>query len=211
MEAGLMKWEDQFVIKKVHQVGGSGKLKDVKPGTKMSLKQLTELMIIESDNTATEVLTEQVGLDAVTKRAKKFGMTKTVMWRRIWDFGAITQGKDNFTTARDLLTFFHKTYSCAEDNVLLPGFSRAGCKKMIDILKRQKNRKMIPRYLSPNIQIAHKTGELTGVAGDAGIVYINGNPVILCFLANDTDNLQAREGIARFTKMVIHYLQKGAK
>lgn len=211
VDAGSIKWNDFYKIKKEDQVGGSGKLKEVKAGARISLKQLTELMIIESDNTATEVLTDIIGLDAVTKKAKDLGMAKTVMGRRIWDFDAINRGKDNLTTARDLSTFFYKINACANNKINISGLSSSSCRMALDILKRQKNRKMIPRYLPEEVKVAHKTGELTGIVGDAGIVYIGNNPVIICFLSNQTNNLQAREGIADLAKMTVHYLQKGAK
>ena len=117
VDAGDLKWNNLYTVRKEHQVGGSGKLKEVKTGTKVSLKQLTELMIIESDNTATEVLTDIIGLEAVTKRAKNIGMTRTVMDRRIWNFDAIVLGKDNLTTARDLFTFFYKIHACANNKI----------------------------------------------------------------------------------------------
>lgn len=209
IENKTFKWDDVFSVQIKNQVGGSGKLKEVPPETKVSLKQLIELMIIESDNTATEMLTEITGMPAVTKRAKSLGMPKTVMSRRIWDFEAINKGKDNLTTSSDLLHFFDNLHGCAVSNKSLTGFSQYSCQVMLDILKQQKNRKMIPRYLSNKTSVAHKTGELTGVVGDAGIVYID-PPVIFSILANNTDNDKAREGIAKFVKTAIDILQKGA-
>lgn len=211
VDAGKLRWNELYVVKKEHQVGGSGKLKEEKTGTKITLKQLTELMIIESDNTATEVLTDIVGLESVTKMAKNIGMTKTVMRRRVWDFNVIDQGKDNLTTAKDLATFFNKIYSCANNKINISDLSNLSCRMALDILKQQKNRTMIPRYLSKEIQVAHKTGELTGVVGDAGIVYIDNNPVIISVLANQTNNPKAIEEIANLAKKAVQYLQKGAK
>lgn len=211
VEAGSLTWKSSYPVIQSHIVGGSGKLKLVKPGTKVSLKTLTELMIAESDNTATEMLTNLIGISSVNRRAKSLGMTQTIMGRHIWDFEAINIGKDNYTTANDLLSFFENIYKCALNNYPLPGISKSSCQIMLDILKKQKNKGMIPKYLPVTLPVAHKTGELTGVTGDAGIIYLLNNPLIMCILINETNNDAAREDIARFAKKTIDLVQKGAK
>jgi beta-lactamase class A len=158
-------------------------------------------MITKSDNTATDMLINLVGMENVEETAGKFGMKNTTLQRKIYDFEQIDQGRDNLTTPEDMYFLFYNLY---EDKDL----SEASGEELVNILKGQKNMKMIPKYLPENVSCAHKTGGLTGIVHDCGIIYPpSGKPYILILMGkNVTDTEGAEEKFAILSKKIYYYI-----
>lgn len=148
---------EEMVLEDRFRVEGSGKLKSAETGTRWTLEQLAQLMVAESDNIATDMLLERLGLDTITPAMKKLGLKDTTVERTIFDFAAIDAGRDNRTSASDTALLLEKMARGE-----LPGSAA-----MLKILETTRRRDMLP---AGGGKVAHKTGELTGVLHDAGIV-----------------------------------------
>lgn len=173
---------DKIILKEEHQVGGSGQLKKAKPGTSYTLEELATVMITESDNTATQMLTDLIGLKTLTESAIGLGLAETTIERDIYDFAAIDRGKDNYITGRDASIFLK----------LLARDQLPGSQKMHEILEKQKRNDMIGSGIPEGVRIAHKTGELNGILHDAGIVYAPRGAYVLVMLGDEvTDKAKA--------------------
>lgn len=145
--------EEPFELQERHRVGGAGVLQELSSGTRLKLLDLCRLMIVVSDNVASNALLDRLGFEAVNARMQALGMTCSRLGRR---FMEPAEGeRDNFMSARDAAL-------CLEAAHAHP-VARA-------ILLRQQYREKIPLMLPEGTEVAHKTGELEGVRHDAGVV-----------------------------------------
>ena len=187
-QKGLLSPGDTMKVESRFKVGGSGKVKDMPDGTPVSLKQLGEWMITISDNAATDMLISRIGMKAVNTRLALLGLRNTTLQRTIFDFSAIDRGRDNLTTPADMCSLFAQLYRGRI-------FAEPRQSEVIGILKRQTRNHLIPKYLPPSVAVAHKTGELSGVTGDCGIIYYPGKPYVLCILAKDITDMDSASRI----------------
>ncbi len=167
--------------------------------------ELLVWMIITSDNTATNVLIDTIGMDALNTYFRKIGLTHTTLQRKMMDFVRLESGFDNVTTARDMAHLFTRIY---RQDLLSAPFSTLA----IDILSRQRVHESLKRYLVEDTHIAHKTGGLDSEDHDVGIVFNDVNDYIIgVFVTEVTNNDEARQFIGRVSKAVYEQLvtQKG--
>jgi len=175
---GKLSLDDTLTIKDADKVGGAGILKELDAGKVFTVRELTTLMIILSDNMATNMLIDLIGMETVNQTVAELGLQSTVLRRKMMDFAAARAGKENQTSAADMALIFAKIYTSA-------GLPRAYGELMLDILARQQIQDKLPFYLPEGITIAHKTGTLAGVEHDAGILYLPGGPYIISVLTGD--------------------------
>ncbi len=167
------------------------------------LIDLITLMIILSDNTATNVLIELLGYEEINERAKKLGCNNTVLRRKMMDFEAAREGRENVTSPMDMALIMEKIYN---KSIISPKM----CELMTQILTRQKHRDMLPRYILDEVTIAHKTGELSGLNHDIGIFYLqNIHYLIGVFTTNGKDDLVGKRTIGKISKLVYDNLLNG--
>ena len=167
-----------------------------------TLYELLVWMIVTSDNTATNVLIDFIGMDTLNKYFRKIGLKQTKIQRKMMDFERFAKGFDNVTTARDMAQIFTHIY---RQNLLTPSFSALA----IDILSRQRVYESLKRYLVDDVKMAHKTGGLDTVDHDVGIVYSNKKDYIIgVFITEVTDNTDAQQLIGRISKVVYEHLVK---
>lgn len=128
-----------------------------------SLWELLYWMIAVSDNTATNVVLDLVGLEWVNVYATTaLGLTSTLCQRKMLDWDAIAAGRNNYTSAADQFALYRKL--CAGDILTPPLVETA-----LDLLLRQRSMDAILRYLPQRVDLAHKTGELDHISHDAGV------------------------------------------
>lgn len=164
-----------------------------------TILDLITLMIVESDNTATNILIDYAGIDNINKFIEKHGFTNTLLQRKMMDFKARQKGRDNFTTAKDLGRFLEDIYMC---NILETKY----CQEMIYIMQNQLDARMMRRELKDEVVIAHKTGNLMGLNHDAGIIFgSRGEYVFIMFTWDAKDNLLGRKLIGKVSKLVYEY------
>ncbi|MDR1532417.1 MAG: class A beta-lactamase-related serine hydrolase [Clostridiales bacterium] len=127
-----------------------------------ALRELAVWMITVSDNTATNVLIDALGMDAVNGYCAKLGMRQTALRRKMLDFEARAAGRDNTTSPEDMFLLFERLFA---GDILTPRLRG----EAIDILRRVRDGEKFRRYIWESIPIAHKTGGLEGVSHDAGV------------------------------------------
>ncbi len=161
---GKLNLDEIHILTNAEKVGGSGILQTYPDQSRVSYRELLRLMMVRSDNTATNIIISKLGHETINQRIRIIGLTKSQLNRIMMDTLAAKQGRDNFVSAKDMNTLLEKVY---RHQVATPAL----CDQMIDILKKNADTLCIPRLLPKNIAVAHKTGSLTYVRGDAGIVY----------------------------------------
>jgi beta-lactamase class A len=183
--------DDTIVLDRKRAVPG-GLLYELGTPT-LSLRDYANAMIIESDNTATNVLIAHLGMDAITARMEKLGLVSIKLRRYMIDLDAAKQGRENVATAADigrLLQMFHKA----------DGLSPAAQTEALTILKKRKNT-AVRNAVPAGVAIASKTGGLEGVRGEAAIVYAKNRPfvivVLTTYLQDDDAGDKAIERLAQ--------------
>ena len=170
-----------------------------------TIYELLVWMIITSDNTATNVLIDTIGMEALNRYFRKIGLMHTALQRKMMDFARLEGGFDNVTTARDMAYLFTRIYR--QDLISAPYSTLA-----IDVLSRQRVHESLKRYLVEDVHIAHKTGGLDSVDHDVGIVFNDVNDYIIgVFVTEVANNDEARKFIGRISKAVYEQFvtQKG--
>lgn len=199
--AGELSWETRLSVPASAQVSSDGVLAALSPELRPTLHDLAHLMIIISDNTASNILLDLVGMEAINDTMLRLGLASTRLERRFLDFTARKEGRDNWTTAEDMARLF--TLLCTE-NI-------SDRERLLQILLRQNDYTILPAYWGEDIPFAHKTGGLEGVIHDAGILYPPLNPqtappsgrhpLILAVLTADQEDVPfARYVLARIGK-----------
>jgi beta-lactamase class A len=168
---------------------------------KMSLADLTYQMITVSSNFATNILIQLVGAKQTTETMRTLGARDIEVLRGVEDIKAFDQGLSNSTTANDLMYIFK---ALAQGQAGTPEHT----KEMIYILKNQVFNDIIPARLPENVEVAHKTGAITGVHHDAGIVYLpNGRSYVLVLLSEELEDFdQCTDMMASLSMVVYDYV-----
>jgi len=167
--------EQRLVLANKCKVLGSGVINDYAAGTEFNIDYLIKVMITESDNTATNMLIDHLGLEPLNNYFKKLGLSNTNLARKMMDFKSRQNGIENFTSASDVAYLFEEIYN---EKLINKDFSR----KCLEILKKQKARDRIPKKLPSGAVVAHKTGLEKGVCHDAGIVFTPNGDFLICVL-----------------------------
>lgn len=173
-------------------------------GRMLTVHALAEHMIVTSSNLATNVLLDLVGVEAARASLARLHLGGIDLQRGVEDEVAWEAGINNRVTAAGLCDALRLV---EEGKAISPEASRA----MLDILHQQRFRSGIPAGLPDDARVAHKTGEISTVAHDAGIVYLDGRDayvvVILTEWAPDVGGRQ--ETIARISRAVYQYMTGG--
>lgn len=178
-----------------------GILQELRSGLPMTIRELVTLMIVLSDNTATNILINRFGMDAVNRAMQNFGLHATVLKRKMMDFAAAKAGRENLTTPQDMAFLFagllnHSLGLPTQYNDL-----------MLAILKRQQVRDKLPFYLPEDVVLANKTGTLPGAEHDGGILYVPRGPYIISIFTNGLAvNYEGLQLVARLGKLIYDFV-----
>ena len=197
IEQGRVHFEDQVTMTKTDQVEGSGVLTLFDTPLTLSFKDALTMMIVQSDNTATNLAIDHLGLQSIDQRIEWLGLRNTWLYKKVFlpPVGPVPADQKQFglgkTTAREMAGIMQRFATC---DLNAPGSTQSPtkqdqqvCDAALDMLKNQSDRDAIPRYL-PNLAIANKTGALDQVRNDVAIVYARNGPVIISeFTYNNTD------------------------
>jgi beta-lactamase class A len=197
-EEGRLDWNQKLLLTDQDKVSGSGVLTELSAGDALPIRDLMHLMIVVSDNTATNLILDRIGGNAVNVRMAQLGLKQTAVMRKIMqaklfpDPHAIPQpegmtdegkkpGNDRWGTGR----------SCPRDMVLLLErlyrgdlVNKAASQEMIAVLKRQHDHSGVGRDMN-NTVIASKSGALDHLRSDAAIVYSPHGPVAMAITVNN--------------------------
>jgi beta-lactamase class A len=197
--AGKLQLDAEVVLKKTDKADGSGVLKRTRSGTKLTVASLLELMLQRSDNTATNMLTDLLGLEEINGACRRQGLTATCMPRYIMDLAARDNKVENYTSATDMARLLKALY---ERKILDPPTSA----QLLDILKGQHVRDRLPRYLPPGVVVAHKTGLMKDACHDVGILYGRNHDYVVAVLTSEFGSYtQAKQAIGLIGRAVYQY------
>jgi beta-lactamase class A len=209
---------------------GGGALKYLNDAPELSLRDYCRLMIILSDNVATDTLMQIVNPESITSTMTRLGFRRTrvsgnltTMHYRMYGISSTVASPEddlvlqdraragkplaaglvdrssngNITTPKEMGTMFEKLY---KGEIISPEASS----QMVEILKQNTNRSMIPKYLPPNIVVAHKNGATEGVRADVGIVYLDQGPIVVSIFAyyKVEEQKAAGELVARIAQVI---------
>ena len=197
VDEGEFSLEERALLRDEDKVPGSGVLSMLHEGLEVTLEDLAHLMITVSDNTASNVLIDRLGTEAVNERLRGLGLRKTELGRKFYDFEARDRGLDNWITARemaDLLVLIERRQAV----------SPAGCEKILAIMRKQQFTDRIPKLLPPDTPVANKTGSITGVCHDVGIIYSPAGPLVLVVLTRGIGQQATAEGGIRHIARVVY-------
>lgn len=197
--AGRINLTDRVQFKNSDRVPGSGVLQELDEGTNVSVKDLAMLMIIISDNMATDKLLNLIGIETVQEYMKELGLENLDIHHSCWDLLSLCVGKEPepYTSEQyDCLTSLlnsgkfdynssvfqeikgNNVSTVKDMNTLLEkivrndGLPEDSSKQILDILLRQQLRQRIPNQLPVGTKVAHKTGTIGGTVNDSGIIFL---------------------------------------
>jgi beta-lactamase class A len=182
---GKIKLSDPITLRKEDKVPGSGVLTDhFTPGLTFPLRDAVHLMIALSDNTATNLVLDKIGIGATAQRMEAWGFPNTKVHAKSFrrDTSVFPERSKRFglgsTTARESVALLEKIHG---GKVVSP----EACKEMLEILKKCTDDMKFPRFLPEGVKVAHKSGSVSDARTDAGILYLPGGPVAVCVLTAD--------------------------
>lgn len=189
IEAKKLNADDKVTILDKYKVPSCGALTYMDEGLEVTIRDLYTLMIIHSDNTATNILINTAGMDNINNTLKELGCSNSKLNRLLFDSEAQEKGLENYITPYDIGTLLEKIY---KKQIL----STSICEEIERVMKLQRLNSKIPYLLPKGLEIGHKTGEDSGITHDVGIIY-GEKPFIFCFTSNETDVIKAEEALRK--------------
>lgn len=175
-EKGLLDLHEYLLALPSNRVGGAGVIQALSADLKLKIIDLMALMIIVSDNSATNLVIDRVGMTEINECIKALNLQNTELNRKMMDFEAKKNGLDNFTTANDMLT-------CLKVIDQHRFLSKESSDKAFSILEKQQFKNKLAETIdSEAVQVANKTGELPGVEHDCAIFKYGGKTIYAAVL-----------------------------
>lgn len=174
-----LSFEDTLLVKNEDKLPSCGALNSFSREIEVDLLTLCRLMITISDNTATNLLIRYCGQDVLNEFFCGMNLKDTRINRLLFDEEASLKGIENQTTAFDMGILLEKLYRRQILDV-------DSCDRILEILSKQQINHKFKEKLPQGIQVAHKTGEDSGISNDVGIIYAR-QPFILSIFSNEAD------------------------
>jgi beta-lactamase class A len=209
---GRMKWTDMVTLRDADKISGSGILGEFSDGVQLPLVDLAHLMIVVSDNTATNLVIDQVTADYVNQQMDKQGLKGTRSMRKVRGDGADLKAASGFSragldpanqkygigssTPREMVMLLERI---EKGQIVSPEAS----KEMLKILKRQRDNNGIARRMG-DLVVANKSGALDHLRSDVGIVYAKGNRIAMAITCDDMPKIDwtsDNEGLLLISKI----------
>ncbi len=187
---GRARWTDELVLTDKKKVGGSGILFEFHDGLRLTLRDALHLMIVLSDNTATNLILDELTTDAVNARMDALGFKQTRVLRKVFGGGVSKAGQDptlkpyglGVTTPREMVALVERIYRGEMVN-------KEASKEMLEIMKRQQYHGGIGRTLNGVVPIASKHGALDRLRSDVGIIYSKRGPIAMAITADEMPDI----------------------
>jgi len=198
VQEGRVDWKAPHPIAPINRVGGTGVLCELEESYTPTLETLAKLMIVLSDNIATNEIMDIIGIDRHNAFCREMGYANTTLMRKMLDFEAIRQGKNNYMTAGEAGRLLVKI---AKGEFVTPEISQT----IVSIMEHQQCRNKLPallpavpsyapeedkKNLKPGtVLVANKTGELVGIQHDVGIFTLpDGRRYVIAILSGELEN-----------------------
>lgn len=187
MKQNKFDMNDTYTLKDSDKVGGTGKVQNMADGTKLSMQELMDYMMQDSDNTAANIIIRKLGgLNVVNDEITHLGFKDTKLERYLMDTDALKEGKDNMTSVNDLGTILTDIY-----NKKL--ISSSYDEQMLQILNQDEDHSKLLEEIPSSVSTFNKTGDYPdyGVQNDAAILSENGRSyVVVAMLENGSKDDQ---------------------
>jgi len=191
-QQGKLKLTDEYVVRKEDLVPGSDIMLGLTAGvTRLTLRDLATMMVAVSDNSATNVLIDRVGLENVNSMLESQGLHTTRLRRKMMDLKAAGEGRENVSTPREMMTLLEKIYRAQLLNKEMTD-------DLLKVLSTHKESALL-QGLPDDAIAASKPGELEAVRNDSGIVFVKNRPYILCVMTSYLKD--EKEGSAAIRKI----------
>ena len=192
-QQGKLKLTDLYTVNAADLVQDSDIMGGLTPGvTQITLRDLATMMVAVSDNSATNVLIDRVGMDNVNAFLKAQGLRDTRLHRKMMDLKAAAEGRENVSTPNEMLNLLQALY---RDEIL----NKEMTADFFKVLSTHKD-SWIPRNLPDDLRIADKPGALEGVRNDSGVIFVDKRPYVLCvmttYLRRERDGEEAISNIS---------------
>src|SRR6184192_3601740 len=207
-QEGKLKLDDLYTVNTADLVADSNIMGGLTPGvTRITNRGLATMMIAVSDNSATNVLIDRIGMENVNALLDSLGLTHIRLRRKMMDLKAAGEGRENVATPAEMMTLLEDLY---HGKVLNKEFTN----DFFKMLSTHKN-SFIPRDLPEGLKIANKPGELEGVRNDSGIVFVEKRPYIICamttYLRRERDGEEAIRKISLETYRMFDRLARASE
>ena len=201
---GRFQLADRLPVRAESQVGGSGLLKELGDGTsQLSIRDLAVLMILVSDNTATNMLIDLVGMERINQTLASLGLSQTKVQRRMMDTAARSRGDENLSTPAEAARIMEILY---RGEFLDPTASD----DMLAILKKPKPGG-INAGLPADVPVAFKAGSIPGVSTEWTIVYLRGRPYVVVVMENYELEDEATAAMKEISRTLYDYFWRLAR
>ena len=216
-------FDERIVLTKENQVAGSGVLGELTPPIALTLADTLTLMVVLSDNTATNMAIDRLGLAHINETLRAAGLKETVLFKKVYvpATGPMPPDQPKFglgkTTAREMTSIMERFATCrlALDNSAPPAGDGPICGRILHMLRNQQTRDKLPRYLETvdtseiGSAIANKTGELNRVRNDVALISTKAGPVVIAAFTWDNEDERwtgenaAEQMIGRLGKAIV--------
>lgn len=207
-QAGKLKLTDLYTVQAADLVPDSRIMGGLTPGvTRIKLRDLATMMVAVSDNSATNVLIDRVGMENVNALMDSLGLAHTRLRRKMMDLKAASEGRENISTPAEMMTLLEDLY---RGKVL----NKEMTADFFNMLSTPKS-SFIPRDLPEGLKIANKPGELEGVRNDSGVVFVENRPYVICvmttYLRRERDGEEAIARISAATYLMFDRLARASE
>ncbi|TWU23718.1 serine hydrolase [Bythopirellula polymerisocia] len=200
-EEAKIDWNAAHPILKKHQAGGSGVLFEFSDGcSQICTQDLCTLMIVLSDNTATNMLIELVGMASVNQRMESLGLTQTRLQRVMMDMDARARGEENVSTPRE---------ACQIMCLLAQGkfINQEISDELLGILRKPKST-AIRNGIPAEIAVATKPGAIPGVATEWALIEYPKQPYVAVFMGKEGSEKEFNEVFTEMTRCIHESIDK---
>ncbi len=193
VQQGKLKLTDLYTVDAADLVQDSDIMGGLTPGvTRVTLRDLATMMVAVSDNSATNVLIDRVGMENVNSFLNAQGLRDTRLRRKMMDLKAAAEGRENVSTPNEMAILLKSLYQGEILNQELTA-------DFFKVLSTHKD-SWIPRDLPDDLKVANKPGALEGVRNDSGVIFVDKRPYILCvmttYLRRERDGEEAISNIS---------------
>ncbi|MDN3020049.1 class A beta-lactamase-related serine hydrolase [Paenibacillus sp. BSR1-1] len=204
-QSEMGKLNENELVSITNHAGGSGVLQAFSRDALLTIKDLMTLMITVSDNTATNLLIDKLGMETIHRSFEKMGLQHTALNRKMMDFEAIEQGLDNYTSPLDMMTCLR----IVKEGDFLAKQSR---EEALRILSYQQFQDRLPGMMELDmVKVANKTGSLPHIEHDCAVVTNNEKTAYAVVLMDQLDDVfAAKLKISRIGKHIFDYLVEKA-
>ena len=192
-QQGKLKLTDLYTVNAADLVQDSDIMNGLTPGvTQITLRDLATMMVAVSDNSATNVLIDRVGMENVNAFLAAQGLRETKLRRKMMDLKAAAEGRENVSTPAEMANLLAALY---RGEIL----NKEMTADFFKVLSTHKD-SWIPRNLPDDLKVANKPGALEGVRNDSGVIFVDKRPYILCvmttYLRRERDGEEAISAIS---------------